>query len=268
MSTISQSTYSYNPLTAVTIIYYNTTVMNDDLVTDYRIKNTNGTYISYIVPAQSISGNSVTFSFTVKTPEFPTSGTVTFSVEKIKKGVWSQHTASSVFTITIQADCFKEGTKILCYSENGDIYIPVEKLTIGTLVKSYLHGYRKIVIIKEGILVNNPDKWNNCMFKMTKKDNMIDDLIVTGGHSILVDVIPEHEVYNNKIYFGIENEISPIDGKQLLLAGVSDQFERLMDTNVYKYYHFALENDYDNQRFGVYANGVLVETPSYEYLKK
>jgi len=37
----------------------------------------------------------------------------------------------------------------------------------------------------------------------------------------------------------------------------------LENTNLYTYYHFILENDGDNdKRYGVWANGILTETPS------
>jgi len=37
----------------------------------------------------------------------------------------------------------------------------------------------------------------------------------------------------------------------------------LKNTNLYIYYHFILENNGNNdERFGVWANGILTETPS------
>lgn len=39
--------------------------------------------------------------------------------------------------------------------------------------------------------------------------------------------------------------------------------------DTYTYYHFYLENDEDDtQRFGVWANNLLVETPNKEYFTK
>ena len=54
-----------------------------------------------------------------------------------------------------------------------------------------------------------------------------------------------------------------IDDKLLLLAGVSKEFIKLENKKIYTYYHFTLENNgNDEERFGVWANGVLTETPS------
>jgi hypothetical protein len=44
------------------------------------------------------------------------------------------------------------------------------------------------------------------------------------------------------------------------LSAVSDQFVKLDKINLYTYYHFVLENNGNDERFGVWANGVLVES--------
>ena len=63
-------------------------------------------------------------------------------------------------------------------------------------------------------------------------------------------------------------QIQEIDGKVLLMAGYSDKFEKQMDNLEYNYYHFSLENDGDElMRYGVYADGVLVETPAERCIK-
>ena len=117
---------------------------------------------------------------------------------------------------------------------------------------------------------NNPNQWNRCMYKMekTEENGLLEDLIVTGGHAIMVDSISEvqQERYNN---IGLPNfvEESKIDDKYLLLSSVSEQFIPLTDNESYTIYHFCLENDGDNTtRYGVWANGILTETPSKQYL--
>ena len=53
------------------------------------------------------------------------------------------------------------------------------------------------------------------------------------------------------------------DVNVLLAASVSQQFKKLETKTVYTYYHFMLENDgNNNMMYGVWANGILVETPS------
>ena len=170
----------------------------------------------------------------------------------------------SLFTITPVTDpsCFNEGTKILCLNKNlEEEYIPIENLRKGDLVKSYKHGYRKIDLIGKNPMINNPNRFNECMYKMEKtEDNgLIEDLIVTGGHSILIDDLGICKEENDKIF----GSTQMIDDKYLLLSAVSNDFKKIENTNLYTYYHFILENNgNDDERFGVWANGILTETPS------
>lgn len=158
--------------------------------------------------------------------------------------------------------CFNEGTKILCLNKNfEEEYIPIENLKKGDLVKSYKHGYRKIDLIGKNNMINNPDKFEQCMYQLSKneKNGLLEDLIVTGGHSILVDDLGDHKEENDKIF----TETLKIDDKYLLLACVSKDFFKLENNNLYVYYHLILENnENDEERFLIWANNVLTETPS------
>lgn len=154
--------------------------------------------------------------------------------------------------------CFNKGTKILSLSGGSDVYKNIENMNIGDYVKTYKHGYKKIKYIHSGKMINNVDHYSSCMYIMKKNKDMIDDLIVTGGHSILVEEISEKEYVRQK-------KIMPdmyIDGKNLLLAGISDNFIKKLDSNIYEYWHIVLENDDVERRYGIYANGLLVETLS------
>ena len=163
------------------------------------------------------------------------------------------------------AICFDESTEILCL--NGkfqEVYIPVNKLIKGTLVKTYKHGFRRIDCIFKGQFVNNKDNFRNCMFVLPKNKNMTKDLIVTGGHSILVDDLGEYKEENKKLF---AFETPKIDNKYLLLSSVSKDFIKMENNDTYTYYHLVLENEGDNElRFGVWANGVLTETPSKKFV--
>lgn len=158
--------------------------------------------------------------------------------------------------------CFNEGTKILCLSRDlEEVYVPIERLRKGDFVKSYKHGYRKIDLIGKNTMINNPDKFSECMYKMTKTDSngLTEDLIVTGGHSIMIDDLGK---YKYKM-FGVLGQMKKIDDKYLVLASASKDFEKMQNNETYTYYHFVLENNGDDsERYGVYSNGILTETPS------
>ena len=51
------------------------------------------------------------------------------------------------------------------------------------------------------------------------------------------------------------------DDKYLLLAGFSNKFEKIMDTNEYEIYHVCCEDEGNNDlHYGIYANGILAES--------
>jgi hypothetical protein len=159
--------------------------------------------------------------------------------------------------------CFSEGTKILgLTAQLKEEYRLVQDLMVGDFVKSYLHGYRRVSKIISGSFVNNPkdEGVSNCMYimKMTKDNGLIEDLTLTRNHGVLVEKLTENEEKKVDI-----NNLPIIDGLLSIITADCDKFEKVMDTNVYKYYHFTLETDGDeDRRFGVYANGLLVEVPS------
>ena len=164
--------------------------------------------------------------------------------------------------------CFDESTEILCLNGNlEEVYLPISELKIGDFVKSFKHGFRRISAVYKNSLINNINDMHSCMFLMPKNETMTKDLIVTGGHSILVDDMTDAEVVKNSELF--KNSDTPkIDGKHLLLAGASEKFTALDNDNEYTFYNFSLENEGDDEtRYGVWANGVLVETPAIQFLK-
>ncbi len=160
--------------------------------------------------------------------------------------------------------CFNEDVTILCLNNNFDEeQIKVSDLKVGMLVKTFKHGFRKIIDIKYGSFNNDINDWRHCMFKMSKNEHphLTHDLILTGGHSILVDSLSDSEA---KLNFERFNSYVPIiDNKTVLLSSVSNLFEPIDNDNLFNFFHFILDNDNDdNVRFGVWANNILVETPS------
>ncbi len=171
-------------------------------------------------------------------------------------------TETNTITYNASPACFNEDTKILSLNKDGEEeYIPIQNLRKGDIVKSYLHGYRKIDLIGKGKMFNDSSKFTRCMYLFEKTDHndLIEDLIVTGGHSILVDQLTDQEQLNQSTVWDRNYKI---DDKVLLLAAFSSLFKPITKQKIFTWYHFTLEGEDDDQRFGVFANGVLVEIPS------
>ena len=166
----------------------------------------------------------------------------------------------SILSSTIS--CFNEGTDILCYSNMKEEYCKIQDIRPGKLVKTYKHGYRKVIKIGKRSSTNNPDNWMECMYKLPKEKNMTDDLIISGLHGIMVDSLNREDIEKYKELKAFDN-LTKIDNMFVLVAAASNRFTKITDNNTYTYYHLILDNESDmNARYGVYANGVLTETPT------
>ena len=167
---------------------------------------------------------------------------------------------SSTVSLSIdEATCFLEGSKIL--TKNG--YEKIENLKKGDLIETYQHGLKEICLIGKREIYHsaNKERINNQLYKYEKEE-----LIITGGHSILVDELKEEEAILNKIYFG--GVLPKIDGKHRLLACVDENASVYKKEGKYFIYHLALESEDEDQAYGIYANGMLVESCAIKYLKE
>ena len=105
----------------------------------------------------------------------------------------------------------------------------------------------------------------NVTQKLYYKKTEFDDLILTGGHSILVDTLSDDEIIQTKKYW---DEPKMIDDKYLLLVGIDKNAELYEKNGNMNLYHISLECEDIHRSFGIYANGILVESCSIDYLAK
>lgn len=167
------------------------------------------------------------------------------------------------------APCFLEGTQILCQVDGKDTYMPVEQMRPGTLVKTSLDGYKKVEMIGKGPIQNpgTDERTQNRLYKCspTKYPELTEDLFITGCHSILVDTLTDKQREDSTQQFG---GIYVTSKKYRLMAALDERAEPWESEGTYTIWHFALENNDYYTNYGIYANGLLVETCSKRYLKE
>ena len=168
-------------------------------------------------------------------------------INSIFVAVSTTGSTSRVMTSGTYISCYLIGTNILCLNaQDEEVYIPIENIKTGQLVKTYKQGYRAVELIGKNTIFNNPSEPYMCLYKM--KDAA---LTVSGLHFLLVDKLPDNLTTTfYKCNYTIED-------KQALLAADSDLFEQITDTSVYTLFHLVLEGDI---QYGIYADGVLTES--------
>jgi hypothetical protein len=169
--------------------------------------------------------------------------------------------------ITVNVVCFLEGTRILCFDKRSSSpkYIPIEKLKPGTLVKTRTSGFVPIKLIGHSTIQNPGTEKRICdsLYKCSKTHypELIDDLYITGNHSVLVPELSEKQVRDcGTIYM--------TEGMYRLPAWIDSRTERFREPGVFRIWHFALESHDYYMNYGIYANGLLVESTSLRFMNE
>ena len=103
----------------------------------------------------------------------------------------------TITNFQFQFPWFNEGSKILCLKDNKEVYIPIEKLKKGDVIKTYTHGYKKIEIIGKKKIVNSKHhKKEDRIYRLSTVyyPELLEDLYLTGYHSVLVNYLNEEEI--------------------------------------------------------------------------
>lgn len=159
----------------------------------------------------------------------------------------------------------KEGTKILKLHHGQEVYIPIEYLQKGDLIKTG-HGYKVIMLIGKIVVHHsgNQERTKDCLYLLTKKNYpaLFEDLIVSGCQPILVPKITQSHI--NKISeLGLS--IHSSEDKYDLPAYADERAIPYEKAGTYTMYHFALQNVGD-RTCGCYANGLFVATANTHWL--
>jgi hypothetical protein len=156
--------------------------------------------------------------------------------------------------------CFKEGSKIL--TNKG--YVPVELLRKGDLIKTYLHDYLPIHLIGKSTIYNSGDseRIKDRLYTLPKSELPLlsEDLILTGCHSLLVDGLYHGQMID--MAGSSSGRLYKTDDKLRLFTCFEPKAIPYPEEGNFTIYHFALESQDTHINFGVWANGLLVETSS------
>ena len=176
------------------------------------------------------------------------------------------NSGSGYFFTTAQYPCFKENTKIMTIQG----YTRVQHLRRGDLVKTLLHEYRPVYAVGKRSLLHSadPDRKKDQLYVCTpeKYPEVFEDLVLTGCHSILVDQFADES--QKQRVAEVNGDIYVTDRKYRLPACADDRTAVYETPGEYTIYHVALENDNYYENYGIYANGLLVESCSKRYLKE
>jgi hypothetical protein len=166
--------------------------------------------------------------------------------------------------------CFLGGSKILCLVDKKEQYISIEHLLPGNLVKTHLHGYKKIQRIGYSFIENpdNEERIQNRLYKCSRDSypELTNDLYLTGYHSILVDQLTDVQRTNTMNEFG---RLMITDDKYRLICAFDERSDPWNSKGSYKVWHLALEHEDERMNYGIYANGgLLVESCSLRFIQE
>ena len=172
---------------------------------------------------------------------------------------------SETTVLSLFYTCFLEGTKILCRDPvtKKEEYRAIQSLKKGDLVKTLHDGFVPIHTIAWSKM-NNPAhslRVKNRLYKCSKENypSLTEDLIITGCHSILVDDITDDQ---RAKLIEAQSRVFVTDRLYRLIACVDDRAAPYDMAGEHTVWHFALEHQRPDRNYGVYANGLLVESAS------
>ena len=192
-------------------------------------------------------------------------GTINVFVTQAATNVYSAVTtpvpAGTITVNYIAIPCFKEDTQILTV----DGYRLIQDLHKGDLIKTLKHGYVPINMIGHQSIYNEKDKMIfDKIFKCTNANypEIFEDLYITGLHAVLVDGLTDEQqrqikcVYNDSVYITDDKYRLPVCFDERAKPHETDEDEQVV------IFHLALDHENENLNYGIYANGLLVETTS------
>ena len=289
ISTNNTTVYKVPVNTNTPSIFVTTAISTRGLAFDL----TGNLYVANSGPTNTITKVTIPISFSFSNVIIKTSGLNNLFIYDITTG----KIVASDICVEISAVCFREGTKILCFIDKKEKYVPIEDIKEDTFVKIYNKtgkfedSYKRAITIVKSSIINSKDHSMHKLYKLSKSKNplLIADLYVTGSHALLYDNLSDDEFekmellinrYNNyDIKFSDEDQVDEsylnhiknmikyyndykfmIEDKYKLIAYFNPDFEEMRDNSVCNIYHIVLDNENKYENYGIYANGVLAES--------
>ena len=165
--------------------------------------------------------------------------------------------------------CFKEDSMILCYTDGKEEYVKIQEIRKGDLVRTVHHGYVPVNMIgtstmyNPGHRVRGKDRLYVC--KPSAYPELTSDLIITGCHSILSRTITPIQREQTIDLLG---RIMITDNNYRIMACIDERAEPYQEEGLHTIWHLALDHEDIRMNYGIYANGLLVETCSKRFLKE
>jgi hypothetical protein len=220
----------------------------------------------YSLDGGSTFGNSTTTLTSPLTISNLTSGQ-TYYVSMLAAGT-NWRSANSAVYVASQYPCFKEGSKILAFIKGREQYVPVETLKRGDLIQTSKSGYKAIRVIGKKTIANHPDSdKKNRLYRYTcgTCPELFEDLCITGEHCALVNVLSDEKLAEIEEHMG---QIYTTEGDYRVPACLDERAQPYATSGPVVIWHFALEHPDDKQNYGVFANGLLVESSSIRYMSE
>jgi len=160
--------------------------------------------------------------------------------------------------------CFLAGT--LIQTDKGPV--PVEQLRAGNRVFTMKHGYRTVVLTGSKALDHRVGAVRHkdllYVYRASQIPELTRDLVLTGCHSVLVE---RFEGAQQEWTVDVLGDLYLTDGLFRLPACVDKRSDLYDVEGPAVVYHFALEHPDPHMNYGVFANGMLVESSSEDFLR-
>jgi hypothetical protein len=107
----------------------------------------------------------------------------------------------------------------------------------------------------------------NRLYKYSKENHpeLNEDLVITGCHAVLVKQLSDEE---RRELIDVQGKVYATEDYYRLIACVDKRSQPYEKEGVFNIWHFALENENYFFNYGVYANGLKVETASKRMMKE